>query len=118
MTWKSFRVFLVLVLVASGTALAAGTARADQSQTPVATACPASFEVLSVDALLEEGPYFGALRDDTAGNQNGFVCGHAFPFVVGENFCQQGLEFPFCVFAERGLPIYHFVDDANPAFQG
>ncbi len=96
-------------------AFAGGTASADVSQTPVATACPAGFEYLSVDTLEAAGPYLLPRRVDTAGNNNGYVCGHARPDSVRDARCMQGTHPNACALAQLGLPIYLFSDDLNPA---
>jgi hypothetical protein len=113
---KSVRAFLVGLLIAAGAALAAGTARADVSQTPVATACPAGYELLSVASLEAAGPYILPRRVDTAGNNNGYVCGLALPDSVRDARCM-AFGGNSCNLAQLGLPIYLFVDDDNPASQ-
>lgn len=116
MTSKSVRAFLVGFLIAAGAALAVGTARADVSQTPVATACPAGYELLSVASLEAAGPYILPRRVDTAGNNNGYVCGLALPNSVRDAMSMIGGG-NSCNLAQLGLPIYLFVDDDNPASQ-
>ena len=112
---KSVRSFVVGLLTSVGVvAFAVGTASADVSQTPVATACPAGFDYLSVDALEAAGPYLMPRRVDTAGNNNGYVCGHTRPDSVRDAFCEQGGG-NACNLAQLGLPIYLFTDDLNPA---
>jgi hypothetical protein len=105
--------FLVLaVLVAAGAQV--DPARADVSQTPVATACPAGYELLSVASLEAAGPYLAPRYFDTAGNNNGYVCGNALPFSVRDAHCRSGGG-NSCNLAQLGLPIYLFIDDQNPA---
>jgi hypothetical protein len=116
MTVTSVRALLVGLLVAAVTALVGGTARADVSQTPVATACPAAYEHLSVAALEAKGPYILPRRVDTAGNTNGLVCGLALPDSVRDADCKNGGPVA-CILAQLGLPLYHFKDDDNPASQ-
>lgn len=116
MASKSVRALVIGLLITAVAALGVGTARADVSQTPVATACPAGYERLSVASLEAAGPYFLPRRVDTAGNNNGFVCGHARPDSVRDAFCMIGGG-NACNLAQLGLPIYLFVDDDNPASQ-
>jgi hypothetical protein len=92
--------------------LAVGTATADASQTPVVTACPAGYELLSVAELEATGPYVLPGRVD--GNNNGYVCGLVRPDVVRDAFCKQG-GVNACHLAQVGLPIYLVLDDNNPA---
>jgi len=115
MTLKSIRALLVGLLIVAAS-LAVATARADVSQTPVATACPAGFEHLSVASLEAAGPYYLPRRVDTAGNNNGYVCGLAQPDSVRDAFCKQG-GVVACLLAQLGLPHYVFNDDDNPASQ-
>jgi len=114
MTLKSARALLAGVTIAASAALAVGTARADVSQTPVATACPAGYERLSVASLEAAAPYRLARRVDTAGNDNGYVCGLALPDSVRDADCKNGGPVA-CILAQLGLPLYHFKDDDNPA---
>jgi hypothetical protein len=105
---------LVVLLLAVGAPVAAGTARADVSQTPVATACPTGFDRLSVAALEAVGPYYVPRLVDTAGNDDGDVCGRAQPDSVRDAFCKQGGTVA-CLLAQLGLPHYVFKDDDSPA---
>ena len=114
MTLRSVRALLVGLLIAAVAPLAVGTARADVSQTPVATACPAGYEHLSVASLEAAGPYILPRRVDTAGNNNGYVCGLALPDSVREVHCKHG-GLVACILAQLGLPLYEFKDDDNPA---
>jgi hypothetical protein len=91
-------------------------ARADGSQTPVATACPAGYENLSVASLEAAGPYIVPRLVDTAGNRNGYVCGLALPDSVRAVHCKHG-GLVACILAELGLPLYEFKDEDNPASQ-
>jgi hypothetical protein len=84
------------------------------SQTPVATACPAGFDRLSVDSLETVGPYYLPRQVDTAGNNDGYVCGHAQPDSVRDAFCKQGGTVA-CLLEQLGLPHYLFKDNDNPA---
>lgn len=65
--------------IAAAAAIGVDTARADVSQTPVETGCPAGFAHLSVASLEAAGPYGLPRLLDSAGNDNGFVCGLALP---------------------------------------
>jgi hypothetical protein len=105
-----------MLLIAVAVPVAAGTARADVSQTPVTTACPTGFDRLSVAALEAIGPYYLPRLVDTAGNNNGYVCGHAQPDSVRDAFCKQGGTVA-CQLAQLGLPHYLFKDDDNPALK-
>jgi hypothetical protein len=95
-------------------AVSVGTARADVSQTPVVTACPTGLERLSVASLEAVGPYYVPRLVDTAGNDNGYVCGLAQPDSVRDAFCKQG-GVVACLLQQLGLPHYVFKDDDNPA---
>lgn len=110
------RTLLFAVLVAIAAALAVGTARADVSQTPLATACPAGYQHLSVATLEAAAPYILPRRVDTAGNDNGSVCGLALPDARRDADCKNG-GLVACILVQLGLPIYQFTDDDNPASQ-
>jgi hypothetical protein len=112
---KLVRVLIGLVMVALA-ALAVGTARAGTSQTPVATACPAGFDLLSVTSLEAVGPYYVPRRVDTAGNGDGYVCGLAQPDSVRDAYCRQGAVVA-CLLEALGLPHYVFKEDDSPASQ-
>ena len=112
----SARRLLAFPITVGVVAFGVGSASADVSQTPVATACPAGFEYLSVDALEATGPYVLPRRVDTAGNNNGYVCGRVRPDSVRDAFCKQGGT-NACNLAQLGLPIYLVTDDDNPASQ-
>ena len=114
MTSKSV-LALRLALAAALAALTAGTARADV-QTPIATACPAAFDLLPVDAFEAQAPYKLPRLVDTAGNQDGFVCALALPNAARDADCKTGGQIA-CILARLGLPLYHFVDNDNPANQ-
>jgi hypothetical protein len=60
------------------------------------------------------GPYVSPRRVDTAGNNNGYVCGLALPDSYRNANCMSGGPVA-CLLAELGLPVYHFTDDDNPA---
>lgn len=102
--------------IAATAALHVGSAPAGIVQTPVATACPAGYGLLSVSSLEAAGPYILPRGVDTTGNNNGYVCGLARPDVVRDAFCQQGGG-NACLLEQLGLPIYLFTDDGNPASQ-
>lgn len=113
MTSKSSRT-TIAVLMAAIAASAVGSARADVSQTPVATACPAGYQLLSVASLVASGPYVLPRLVDAAGNGDGYVCGLAQPESVRDAFCRQG-DPVACALEQVGLPRYVFKDDDNPA---
>lgn len=110
------RMVLVGLLAAAALALAGGTARADTSQTPNVTGCPAGYELLNIAALEASGPYpdsvFGGI--DRAGNDNGYICGLPQPMAVLINGCREGFEIP-CELLADGLPHYVLKDDDSPA---
>ena len=110
---KSMRTLLVVVPVASA-ALAVGAARADVSQTPVATTCPASFGLQSVAWFEARGPYRLPRLVDTAGNDNGYVCALQMPDAARDADCRSGGPIA-CLLEQLGLPLYRFTDDDNPA---
>ena len=112
---KLVRILLVGAAMVSGASLAVGTARADGSQTPGATGCPAGFELLSVTALEAIGPYYRPRLVDAAGNNDGYVCGLAQPDAVRDAYCRQGAVVA-CELEQLGLPHYVFKDDDNPAY--
>ena len=118
MTLKSARTFLVGLASAAAAALSVGMARADVSQTPNVTGCPAGYELLSIAALEASGPYpdsvFGGI--DRAGNDNGRICGHVQPEAVLDAYCRQGAQIA-CELEQLGLPHYVLKDDDNPASQ-
>ena len=107
---------LIALIAAVAAAIVVGTASADVSQTPVETGCPAGYELLSVVSLEAAGPYLAPRRVDTAGNNNGYVCGLALPDSVRDAFCET-VGPNACNLAPLGLPIYHWTDDDNPASQ-
>ena len=113
---KKLRVLLLGVVIATAASPAVGAARADVSQTPVATACPAGYQLLSVAALEAAGPYYVPRLVDTAGNNNGYFCGHAQPDSVRDVDCKHGGTVA-CLLAQLGLPHYLFKDDDSPASQ-
>ncbi len=63
--------------------VAAGTAGAGLSQTPVETGCPAGYERLAVASLEAQGPHILPRLVDTEGNNNGYVCGLVLPRQSG-----------------------------------
>jgi len=68
---------------------------------PTETGCPSGYQVLVVDELLAQGYQIPATID-AEGNNNGLVCGHAFPEAVRQQLCG-----PDC-----GVPVlYLFRDD-------
>ena len=114
MTSRSFRAVLVVLMTAATMSALAATGRADPSQTPVVTGCPAGYEHMSVAMFEALGPYPAPRVVDTAGNNNGYVCAHQQPDSVRDAFCKQGHELA-CVFEALGLHHYLFKDDDSPA---
>ena len=106
---------LLLALAAGLAALAAGTARAEV-HTPIATACPAAFDLLPVAGFEAQAPYKLPRLVDTAGNQDGLVCALALPDGARDADCRTGGRIA-CILAQLGLPLYHFVDNDNTANQ-
>ena len=86
----------------------------------IADACrdgvSAGFEHLSVASLEATAPYRLPRLVDTAGNNNGSVCGHALPDSVRDADCKNGGPVA-CILGQLGLPLYRFTDDDNPANQ-
>jgi hypothetical protein len=113
MTSKSVRA-VVLAAFAAVAALAAGTARADVSQTLSLPGCPSAFELTSVEALEAQGPYKLSRIVDTAGNGDGYVCIRPRPDGYAESDCTHGGTIA-CLLEQLGLPVYHFVDNDNPS---
>ena len=109
---KVMKRFALLTTVAA-TALGA-TATATAAETPLTTACPAGYELLAVEALEAQGPYLVPRRVDTAGNNNGYVCGLAQPDAVRDAHCKV-FGGNACNLQALGLPRYIFIDDDNPA---
>jgi hypothetical protein len=112
------RCSLLLLAVAAAATVAVATARADGSQTPNVTGCPAGYALLSVAAIEASGPYpdsvFGGI--DRAGNDNGLICGLAQPDAVRDAYCRQGAPIA-CQLEQLGLPHYVLKDDDSPARQ-
>ena len=113
---NSARALLVGLFIAAVAAFACGTVRADVSQTPNATGCPAGYELLNIAALEASGPYQDSVLGgiDRAGNNNGYICGNPQPEVIMVAWCRQGTEIA-CELAQAGLPHYRFKDDDSPA---
>jgi hypothetical protein len=106
---------IALLTAVAATALAAiSAATATAAETPLTTACPAGYELLAVASLEAQGPYILPRRVDTAGNDNGYVCGLALPDAVRDATCMIGGG-NACNLQALGLPVYNFTDDDNPA---
>jgi hypothetical protein len=106
---------VLAIAVAATAAVTAGGARADVSQTPVATGCPAAYSLFPVGTP----PYrVAALLDDptNGGNGDGYVCAHALPDAVRDAFCARGL-LGYCLLHQLGLAAYQFTEDDSPANQ-
>jgi hypothetical protein len=93
--------------VALAAAMATGLAAAPASAGPVASGCPAGFQLLSVDELTTQGYHLPARVDDPAsglmsfgqpGNGDGYVCGRALPQLTS-----------------FGGTLYEFTDNTLPA---
>jgi hypothetical protein len=106
---------MLCLVIAAAVPAAVGTARAGVSQTPVKTACPTGFERLSVASLEALGPYYLPRQVDSAGNNDGYVCGLAQPDSVRDAYCKQGATVA-CLLEALGLPHYVFRDDDSPAY--
>lgn len=110
------RIAVLLVVLPLAAVAAAGTARADAAQTPTATGCPAAYELKAVSWFEAQAPYKLPRQVDTAGNDNGYVCSLALPDGYRDADCMLGGTIA-CILEQLGLPVYHFVDDGNPASQ-
>jgi len=110
---STFTRALLLGVATALTALVAGTARADAAPTPVGTACPDAFQLMSVAALEALGPYKLGRIVDTAGNNDGYVCTRVRPDGYAESDCAHGGTIA-CQLLALGLPVYHFIDNDNP----
>jgi hypothetical protein len=106
--------FVLLATVAATALVATAAAPASAVETPLTTACPAGYELLSVEDLETQGPYFLPGLVDTTGNANGYVCGLALPDAFRDARCMIG-HLNACNLQVLGLPIYNFIDDDNPA---
>jgi hypothetical protein len=104
----------LLCLAAVAAVLAAFTARAEVARGATGTGCPEAFQLMSVDALEAQGPYKLARIVDTAGNGDGFVCTRVRPDGYAESDCSHGGTIA-CQLIDLGLPVYHFIDNDNPA---
>ena len=113
MTSTSARALLLGVAVTVA-ALAALTARAEVAHSATGTACPEAFELTSVAALEAQGPYKLGAIVDTAGNNDGYVCTRVRPDGYAESDCRGGGTIA-CELIALGLPVYHFIDNDNPA---
>jgi len=104
----------LLLAVSAVVAVAVGAARAEVPQTPLLPGCPAAFELMSVAVLEAQGPYKLARLVDTAGNADGYVCARERPAGYAEADCSHGGTIA-CLLEQLGLPVYHFIDNDNPA---
>jgi len=108
---------LFAVALAAAT-VAASTAQADVSKTPITTGCPSGFDRLSIATLEASGPYpdsvFGGI--DRAGNRNGYICGLPQPDAVRDAYCRLGAVVA-CQLEQLGLPHYVLTDDNSAAQQ-
>ena len=108
---------LAVAVCTTALPVAAGTASAGVSQTPVATDCPAHFKLVSVASLEAAGPYIlPHYYDVTTGNNNGYVCVFPMPDAARDADCRAGGTVA-CQLGQLGLPLYRFTDDDNPAGQ-
>jgi hypothetical protein len=105
------------LLVAAASLGTVAPVQADVSQTPVATACPAGYPVMSVAGMEATGPYYLPRLIDSGGNNNGLVCAKPQPDSVRDKDCRAGGEVA-CLLQQLGLPHYLFKDDDSPALQG
>jgi hypothetical protein len=109
---KRRRPIALLTTVAATTLAATAAATAIAAETPLTTGCPAGYERLAVASL--GAPYILPGLVDTAGNNNGYVCGLAQPDAVRDAMCMtHGGN--ACLLKALGLPRYIFTDDDNPA---
>ena len=112
MTSTFARAFLLGVAAALA-AVAVATTRASADPSPVGTACPDAFQLMSVAALEAQGPYKLGRIVDTAGNNDGYVCTRVRPDGYAESDCAHGGTIA-CQLLALGLPVYHFIDNDNP----
>lgn len=118
MRGTSIRASLVVLFVVGALAIVAGAGRADTSQTPNSTGCPAGYQLLNIAALEAIGPYPDSVLGgiDRAGNDNGWICGNPQPPSIADNGCRKGFTIP-CELEALGLPHYVLKDDDSPAVQ-
>lgn len=94
------------LLAAGSSVIGAGSASAD---TPTETGCPAGYQLLSVDWLTQQGAYLVPGQLDSAGNNDGYVCGKPLNPVVQFTICADSCPVPI---------IYNFYDNnRTPAFK-
>ncbi len=89
----------ILVLTAAVPAVAV------PARTPVETGCPTGYERLSVSALVPLG-YSLPISLDAAGNNDGWVCGHAFADAAAAQLCPDCPVDILYLFAENDLPAF------------
>jgi len=95
------------LLAIGSSAFGAGSASAD---TPPENGCPAAYQLLSIAWLTQQGPYMVPGLLDSAGNNDGYVCGKPLNPVVQYNVCADNCPVPI---------IYNFYDNSRtPAFKG
>jgi hypothetical protein len=92
--------------IALGVVVPASVARADVSQTPVTTGCPAGYQTLTIEWLRTQGPYTEVGMVDT--NGDGVICGRAWSDAAYNAHCDTGCPVPV---------IYILKDDDSPAQQ-
>jgi hypothetical protein len=114
---RGARLCVLAFLIAAASVVAVGSAQAEVSQTPGATACPAGYPLMSVTAMEATGPYYVPRLVDTGGNNNGLVCAKPQPDSVRDNDCKHGGEVA-CLLQQLGLPHYLFKDDDSRALKG
>jgi hypothetical protein len=73
--------------------------------TPVETGCAAGFEQLSVQTLTALG-YRLPSELDAAGNQDGWVCGHAFVEAAKDQLCPDCPREILYLFGDNDVPAY------------
>lgn len=78
---------LAAAAVAAPLTALACTAPAAAGATPPETGCPAGDQTLTVAWLEQQGPYKAPPQIDSAGNQDGLVCGHVVSAAAAANYC-------------------------------
>ena len=103
---RSFRIIAMSGLLAVALlGRAPHPAAAVPARTPVETGCPAGYERLSVAALVSLG-YRLPISLDAAGNNDGWVCGHAFADAAAAQLCPDCPVDILYLFEENDLPAF------------
>jgi hypothetical protein len=87
MKTRPIRVAVATTLLTAPFALLLSTASSAVADTPKQTGCPVGYQTLSVAWLLHQGPYQVPGPMDTAGNNDGVICGHALNAADTAHIC-------------------------------